>query len=60
MQQAVTAATVARQASLGITIELSTMKTASYSLMTARTVKVSGTEPFQSAAIRGIENLGKT
>eukprot|EP00965_Chrysotila_dentata_P066042 2186507-Pleurochrysis_carterae.AAC.1 len=43
--------------------ELSTPETASYSHMTARTVRVSGTEPFQSAAMQGyreyLENTWK-
>ena len=53
MQQAGAATTVARKASLGVIRELPTLETASYSLMTARTVRVSDSEAFQSAAIRG-------
>eukprot|EP00965_Chrysotila_dentata_P133771 4424284-Pleurochrysis_carterae.AAC.1 len=53
MRRAVAATTVARKASTGVIRELSTSETASYSQMIARTIRVSGTEPFQSAAIRG-------
>eukprot|EP00965_Chrysotila_dentata_P084045 2774163-Pleurochrysis_carterae.AAC.4 len=51
---------VARQARLGVIRELSTTETASYSLMIARIVGVSDSEPFQSAAIRGYRGSRKT
>eukprot|EP00965_Chrysotila_dentata_P181857 6003656-Pleurochrysis_carterae.AAC.1 len=59
LERAFAATTVARQASVGLQSELSTTKTASYSLMTARTVGVSNSDPFQSAAIRGYRGSRK-
>eukprot|EP00965_Chrysotila_dentata_P055746 1848786-Pleurochrysis_carterae.AAC.1 len=47
-------------ASTGVIRELSTPETASYSQMTCRTVRVSGSEPFQSAAICGYRGISKT
>eukprot|EP00965_Chrysotila_dentata_P104271 3443467-Pleurochrysis_carterae.AAC.1 len=52
LERAGAATMVARQASVGVKRELSTTETASYSLMTARTVGVSDSQPFQLAAIR--------
>eukprot|EP00965_Chrysotila_dentata_P199321 6179307-Pleurochrysis_carterae.AAC.1 len=59
LERAVAATAVARTAGTGITIEFSTLGTASYSQMTARTVRVSGTEPFQSAAMQRYQEYRK-
>eukprot|EP00965_Chrysotila_dentata_P261724 6214352-Pleurochrysis_carterae.AAC.3 len=53
LERAGAATTVARQSSVGVRRELSTTERASYSLVTARTVGVSDSEPFQPAAIQG-------
>eukprot|EP00965_Chrysotila_dentata_P071984 2378198-Pleurochrysis_carterae.AAC.1 len=53
------ATTVARQSSVGCKRELSTTETASYSLMTARTVRVSDSEPSQLAAMQGYRGSRK-
>eukprot|EP00965_Chrysotila_dentata_P096544 3190286-Pleurochrysis_carterae.AAC.1 len=60
LQRARAATTVTRQARVGVNGELSTTRTASYSLVTARTVGVSDSESFQSTAIRGYRETRKT
>eukprot|EP00965_Chrysotila_dentata_P249277 6208818-Pleurochrysis_carterae.AAC.4 len=57
LARALAATTVARQASSGVIRELSATETASYSLMTARTVGISDSKPFQAAAIRGNKSV---